>query len=196
MGAVAPLGSAARTHRRRGGWPRRGSRGLGTGLGAIRAIWRVQTWASRRRGSTRGRCTRRGGLMVARGNSFGEQSRAKQGSNNQIKGTGRLLTSSRSASVAKQRRRRKGSTGRRWRSSDYIGGTPVSADWMQQGGKGHTEGCPEQLTVRRSSPWHWTGHGRDGGHETGSGRRRAVAELPARVSKARERARGLGRGRK
>jgi hypothetical protein len=33
-------------------------------------------------------------------------------------------------------------------------------------------------------------------HRTGSGRRRAVAELPARVGRARERARGLGRGRK
>jgi hypothetical protein len=195
MATVAPLGPAARTRRRRGGWPRWGSRGLGTGLGAIRAIWRVHTWASRRRGSTRGRCTRRGRLMAVRGNS-GEQSHAKQGSNDQIKGTGRLLTSSRSAGVAKQQRRRKGSTGRRWRSSDCTGGTPVSADWTQQGGKGHTEGCPEQLTVRRSSPWHWTGHGRDGGHETGSGRRWAVVKLPTRMSRARERARGFGRGRK
>jgi hypothetical protein len=167
MGVVAPLGPAARTRRRRGGWPQRGSRGLGTGLGATRAIWRVQTWASRRRWSTRGRCTRRGRLTAARGNT-GEQSRAKQGSNGQIKGTGRLLTSSRSAGVAKQGRRSKGLTGRRWWSSDCTGGTPLSADWTQQGGKGHTEGCPERLTVRRSSPWHWTGHRRNGGHRTGS----------------------------
>jgi hypothetical protein len=168
---------------------------LGTGLGAIRAIWRVQTWASRRYGSTRGRDTRRGGLTAARGNS-GEQSRAKQDNNDQIKGTGRLLTSSRSAGITKQRRRRKGSMGRRWRSSDCTGGTPVSMDWTTQRRRGRTEGCPEQLTVMRSSPWHWTGHGRDGGHRTGSGRRRAVAELLARVGRARERARGLGRGHK
>jgi hypothetical protein len=63
---------------------------------------------------------------------------------------------------------------------------PVSADWTQQGERGHAEGCPEQLTVRRSSPWHWTGHGRDDGHGTSSGRRRAVAELPVGVGRARE----------
>jgi hypothetical protein len=71
----------------------------------------------------------------------------------------------------------------------------VSVDRTQQRGKGHTEGCPEQLTVRRISPWHWTVR-RDDGHKPGSGRRWAVAELPARVGRARERARGLGRGRK
>jgi hypothetical protein len=27
----------------------------------------------------------------------------------------------------------------------------------EPGRKGHTEGCSKQLTVRRSSPWHWTG---------------------------------------
>jgi hypothetical protein len=72
----------------------------------------------------------------------------------------------------------------------------VSADRTQQGGKGHTEGCPEQLAVRRSLPGHWTGHERDGGHGTGSGRQRAVVELPARVGRARERARELSRRRK
>jgi hypothetical protein len=72
----------------------------------------------------------------------------------------------------------------------------VSAAWTQHGGKGHTEGCPEQLTVSRSSPWHWTGHERNSGHRTGSGRRWAVVELPARVGRVRERARELGRGRK
>jgi hypothetical protein len=50
--------------------------------------------------------------------------------------------------------------------------------------------------ARRSSPWHWTGHGRNGGHGTGGGRRRAVAELLVRAGKVRERARELGRGRK
>jgi hypothetical protein len=69
---------------------------------------------------------------------------------------------------------------------------PVSMDRTQQRGKGHTKGCPEQLTVKRSSPWHWMGHGRDGDHRTGSGRWRAVAELTARMGRAR--ARGLGRG--
>jgi hypothetical protein len=54
------------------------------------------------------------------------------------------------------------------------------------GKEGHTKGCPEQLTVRRSSPWHWTGHGSDGSHGTGSGRRGAVVWLPARVGRARE----------
>jgi hypothetical protein len=73
---------------------------------------------------------------------------------------------------------------------------PVSADRTQQGERGHTEGCPEQLTVRRSSPWHWTGHGHDGGHGIGSGHRWAVAEFRVRVGRARERARELGRGRK
>jgi hypothetical protein len=71
---------------------------------------------------------------------------------------------------------------------------PVSVDRTRQRGRGRTEGCPEQLTVRRSSPWHWTGRRRDGGRRTGNSRRRAVAELPARVGRARERPRGFGRG--
>jgi hypothetical protein len=141
MGVVAPLGPAMRVRRRREGWPWRGTRGSGFSSGAFRAVWRTRPWASRRRRSTRGRCTRRGGLTVARGNS-GEQSRAKQGSNDQIKGTSRLLTSSRSARVAKQRRRRKGSTGRRWRSFDCTGGTPVSADWADHRIRGEPKGVP------------------------------------------------------
>jgi hypothetical protein len=132
MGAVAPLGPAARVHRRREGWPRRGTGGSDFSSGAFRTVWRTRPWVSPRRGSTRGRCTWRGGLTAARSNSD-EQSRAKQGNNNQIKGTGRLLTPSRSAGVAKQQRRHKGSMGRRWRSSDCTGGTPVSADWADQG---------------------------------------------------------------
>jgi hypothetical protein len=75
-----------------------GSRGLGTSSGVFRAVWRTRSWASHRRGSTRGRCTWQGGLTVAWGNS-GEQSRANQGSNDQIKGAGRLLTSRGSAGV-------------------------------------------------------------------------------------------------
>jgi hypothetical protein len=100
---VAPLGPVARARQRRGGWPRRGSRGLGTCAGAFRAVWRTRPWVSRRRGSTRGRCTRRGRITAARGNS-GEQSRANQGSNNQIKGASRLLTSRGNAGVTGQRR--------------------------------------------------------------------------------------------
>jgi hypothetical protein len=74
---VAPLGPTARAHWRQGGWPRRGSRGLGTSSSAFRVVWRTRPWASHRRGSTRGHCTQRGGLTAAWGNS-GEQSRANQ----------------------------------------------------------------------------------------------------------------------
>ena len=109
MGATAPLGPAARVRRRRESWPQLGSRGLGTGLGAIRAIWRVQTGASRRRGSTRGRCTRRGGLTAARGNS-GEQLRVNQRSTWGNRGAGRLLTLRGSAGGTGQRRRHRDAT--------------------------------------------------------------------------------------
>jgi hypothetical protein len=44
--------------------------------------------------------------------------------------------------------------------------------------------------------WHWMGHWRDGDHRTGSCRWQAVAELAAHVGRARERAKGLGRGHK
>jgi hypothetical protein len=40
------------------------------------------------------------------------------------------------------------------------------------------------------------GHGRNGGHGTGGGRRWVVAELLVRAGRARERARELSRGRK
>jgi hypothetical protein len=97
-----------------------------------------------------------------------------------------LLTLRGSAGIVKQRRRCRDSTGRRRRGSGCAKIAPVSADRTQQRGKGHTEGCPEQLTVRQSSPLHWTGCGRDGGHRIGSSRRWAVAELPARVGRERE----------
>jgi hypothetical protein len=97
------------------------------------------------------------------------------------------------AGVAKQRWRRKDTTERWWRGSGCVKIAPVSADRTKQRGRGNIEGCPEQLTARWSSPWYWTGHGRDGGRKTGSGRRRAVVELPARVGRARERARESGR---
>jgi hypothetical protein len=103
-----------------------------------------------------------------------------------------LLTSSRSAGIMKQRRRRRGSTGRRWRTPAAQENTPVSMDQAWQGGRGHTEGCPEQLTARRSSLWHWTGHERNDDHRTGGGHRRAVAELSVCGGRARERGEGAG----
>jgi hypothetical protein len=100
-----------------------------------------------------------------------------------------MLTSSVNSGTFGERWGCDGASGRRRRGSGYARNAPVSADRTQQGRKGQTEGCPEQLIVRRSSPWRWTGHRRDGGHGTGSGRRWTVAELSARVSRARERGR-------
>jgi hypothetical protein len=62
MGAVALLDLAARSRQRRGGRPRRGSRGLGNSSYVLRAIWQTQPWAQNRQRGTRGRKTRRGGL--------------------------------------------------------------------------------------------------------------------------------------
>jgi hypothetical protein len=195
LGAVEPLGPAARVRRRRGGWPRRGTEGSGFSLGANRVVWWVQPWPSRRCKGTRGRRPRQGGLTAALDCS-GKQSREQQSGDDQIKGTGELLTLSANSGARGGQRRCGGTLGRWRRGSGYAKTSPVSVDPTQQGGRGHTEGCPEQLTERRSSPWHWTRHGRDDGHGTCSGRRRAVAELSARMGKARERARGFGRGRK
>jgi hypothetical protein len=83
----------------------------------------------------------------------GEQSREQQSGDDQFKGMGGLLTLRGSAGVAKQWRRHRDSTGRRWQDSGCVKIAPVSADWTQQRGKGHTEGCPKQLIERRSSPW-------------------------------------------
>jgi hypothetical protein len=130
MGAVALLGPAAKTHRRRGGWPRWGSRGLGFGLAAIRAVWRVQPWPSRWRRGTIGHRPRQGGLTAAR-DSSDEQSREQQNGYDHIKGTGGLLTLRGSAGVAKQRRRRKDSTGRRRRDSGCAKIALVSAERMK-----------------------------------------------------------------
>jgi hypothetical protein len=88
-----------------------------------------------------------------------EQSREQQSGDDQIKGTGGLLTLRGSTGVAKQRRRTRDSTGRRRRGDGCTKIALVSANRTQQRGKGHTKGCPEQLTVRRSSPWHCTGRG-------------------------------------
>jgi hypothetical protein len=101
-----------------------------------------------------------------------------------------------SAGVTKQRLRRKDAMGRQRRGSGCARIAPVSAGRTKQRGEGRTEGCPEQLTARRNSPWHGTGRGRDGGRKTGNSRRREVEELSARVGRARERVRGFGRGHK
>jgi hypothetical protein len=142
MDAVAPLGPAVGTRWRRADRPRRGTRGLGVGLGVHRGIWRTQPRAPRQCGTTRGRCTRRGGLTAARGNS-GEQLRVNQRSTWGNRGAGRLLTLRGSAGGTGQRWRHRDATGRRWRSSGCARTTPVSADRTDQRGGGHTEGCPE-----------------------------------------------------
>jgi hypothetical protein len=139
---MAPLGPTAGTRRRRADRPWWGTRGLGVGLGAHRGIWRTQLRAPRRRGSTRGRCTRRGGLTAARGNS-GEQLLVNQCSTQGNRGAGRLLTLRGSAGGTGQRRRHRDTTGRPWRSSGCARTTPVSVDQTDQRGGGHTKGCPE-----------------------------------------------------
>jgi hypothetical protein len=195
LGAVAPLGPAAIVRRRRGGWPRWGSSGLGKGSDTFSATRRTRLWAQNRHGGARERRPRWERFHGGATNS-GEQLRGRWGDTWRNKGMGRVLTSSANSGARGGRRRCGGTSGRRRRGSGCAKTAPVSADPTQQGGRGHTEGCPEQVTVRRSSPRHWTGHGRDGGHGTGIGRRRTMVELPARVGIARERARGLGRGRK
>jgi hypothetical protein len=147
IGVVALLGPMAETHRRRADRPWRGTRGLGVGLGAHRGIWQTQPRAPRRCGSTTGRYTRRGGLTAARGNS-GEQLRANLCSTQGNRGAGRLLTLQGNAGGTGQRRRHRDATGRRWLSSGYARTTPLSAGRLNQGGKGHTEGCPEKLKAR------------------------------------------------
>jgi hypothetical protein len=142
MGAVAPLGPAAGTHRRRADRPRRGTKGLGVGLGTHRGIWRGQPRAPRRRGSTRGHCPWRGGLTATRGNS-GEQLRANECSTQGNRGAGRLLTLRGNAGGTRQRRRHRDAAGRRWQSSGCARTTLVSVDRTDQRGRGHTEGCPE-----------------------------------------------------
>jgi hypothetical protein len=93
MSTVAPLGLTARSHRRRGGQPRQGSRGSGKGSGAFRATRRTQPWASRWRGSTRGHRTRRKGPAAAQ-TSSGEKLCDVQDNKWRNRGVGRLLTTS------------------------------------------------------------------------------------------------------
>jgi hypothetical protein len=157
----------------------------------IRTVWRTRPWLSRWRRGTRGYRPRRGGLTAVR-DSSGEQSREQQSGNDQINGMGGLLTLRGSAGVTKQRRRRKDVMGQRRRGSGCARITLVSVDRTKQRGDGHTEGCPKQLTAKRNSSWHGTRREHDRGRRTGNSRRRAVAELSARMG----RARGFGRGRK
>jgi hypothetical protein len=90
--------SATAGHQRLGGWPKR-----------ARGAWRTQPRAPRRRGSTRGRCTRRGELTTARGNSS-EQLCVNQCSTQGNRGAGRLLTLRGSAGGTGQRRRYRDAT--------------------------------------------------------------------------------------
>jgi hypothetical protein len=150
---------------------------LGASSGPFRVVWRTRPWPSRRHGSTRGRCTRRGGLTAAR-DSSGEQSREQQSSNDQIKGASMLLTLRGSAGVTEQRQRRKDTTGQRRRGSGCARIAPVSVDWTNHREEGHTEGCSEQLTARWNSPWHETGHRRDGDRRIGSFNRRIRDQQP------------------
>jgi hypothetical protein len=184
---VAPLGPAARARRRRGGWPRWGSRGWGL----------VRARSGRSSGLSHGITPTRNhqkALHTAAWDSSGEQSREQQSSYGQIKGAGGLLTMSGSAGVTRQWRRSKDATGRRQRGSGCARIAPVSTDRTNQRGEGHTEGCLEQLTARRNSPWHGTRRGHDGDRRTGSSRRRAVAELSARVAEREGGRGGLAEG--
>jgi hypothetical protein len=54
----------------------------------------------------------------------------------------------------------------------------VSVDWTNHREEGHTEGCSEQLTARWNSPWHETGHRRDGDRRIGSFNRRIRDHQP------------------
>jgi hypothetical protein len=132
---------------------------LGTSLGTIRAVWRIQRWPSHWCRGTRELRPWRVGLAATRDCS-GEQSREQQSGDVQIKGTSGLLTLRGSAGVAKQRRRHRDATRQRRRDSGCVKIAPVSANRTKQRGRGHIEGCPEQLTARQSSPWHWTGRTR------------------------------------
>jgi hypothetical protein len=110
------------------------SRSLGKASGAIRATWRTQSRAQYRRGGTRERGTRRGGLTAARINS-GEELRGHYGSNGRIKCIGRLLTSSANSGAPGKRRGCGEASGRRWRTLAARENTLVSADRANQGKK-------------------------------------------------------------
>jgi hypothetical protein len=184
LGAVAPLDLAARSRRRRGGRPRRGSWGLGKDSGAFRATWRTRSWAQRWHGGTRGRRTRPGDPTAARTYS-GEQSCEDQGSKQRNRGAGRLLTSRGNTGAPGQRRGRRDASGRRWRSSNCTGRTPVSANQANQKGWGRTEGCPALLTTRQNSPRQQVRRGLDDDHRMGARPRRAAVELSRRAQSER-----------
>jgi hypothetical protein len=171
---------------------------LGVVLGTHRGIWRTQLRAPHRRGSTRGRCTRRGRLTAARGNS-GEQMCANQCSTQGNRGAGRLLTLRGSAGGTGQRRGHMDMMGRRWWSSGCARTTPVSMDRTDQRERERAQqrvsrvaDGKAKLTVAldgaRAQRWprnrRWTLAG------GGGGSRFAWAE------REREREREVGRGRK
>jgi hypothetical protein len=135
-------------------------------------------WAQNRHGGTK-ECRPRWERFCGGATNSGEQLRGRRDDTWRNNSMGRMLTLSENSGTLGERRGCNGASGRRRWDFGCAKIAPVSADRTKQRGRGHTEGCPEQLTVRRSSPWHWTGHERDGGHGTGSGRRRAVAELPS-----------------
>jgi hypothetical protein len=101
---------------------------LGGGSGVFRVIRRTQSRAPRRRGSTIGRCTRRGKLTPALDCS-GEQSREQQGSTQEIRGAGRFLTSRGSDGV----------TGQRWWRRDAMDdgdGAPAARESLRRARSG------------------------------------------------------------
>jgi hypothetical protein len=172
---VAPLHHTARSRQRRGGQPRRGSRGLGKESSVFRATWQTRPWAQHQRGPT-----------VAQTYS-GEQLCEDQGDKQRNRGAWRLLTSRGNTRASGQRQGRRDASGRRWWSSNCTGRTLVSADRANQRGWGRTEGCPGLLTMRRNSPRQRAQRGLDDDRRMGARPRRAAMELPGRAERERGR---------
>jgi hypothetical protein len=108
---VAPLGLAARAHRRRGGQPRRGSSGLGKGSDTFSATRRTRPWVHDRHGGAKERRPQwerfQGGTA-----SSGEQLDGRERDTWQNKGMGRVLTSSANSGTLGERQRCDGALGR------------------------------------------------------------------------------------
>jgi hypothetical protein len=191
MSAVAPLGPAARAHRRRGGRPRWGFRGLGKGSGTFRVTRQTRPWVSRRRGSTRGRRPRRKGTTAAQTYS-GEQLRDNQDDSRGNRGTGRLLTTSVNPGTPGGQGGGGEDAGRRRRLSCCARSAPVSAGRATKRRKGQIKGRPELRVMRRSLLREQAQHGRNESHGTAAvlGKRRRNSA--GHVHRAREGARELG----
>jgi hypothetical protein len=99
-----------------------------------------------------------------------------------------MLTSSVNSETFGERQGCDEASGRRRRGSGYAKAAPVSADSTHQGGRGHTEGVSRAADSKAKLTVALDGARRDGSHGTDSGRWRAVAGLPARVGRVRERA--------